>query len=97
VSAPDPRAQKIAVVADDELVERLPALRDACYGLMQLPPESLPPNVAAEAVEQLVEQVAEYLRNGYEVALAGDGGRWRAELDEALARAGVQPLPAPQA
>jgi hypothetical protein len=37
--------------------------------------------------------VAEYRRNGYEVVLAGDGAPWRAELDAALAAAGVAPLP----
>ena len=93
MSVADPRGAKIAVVAEDELVARLPALREACYGLMQLPPAGLAPDVAAEALEQLAEQVAEYVRNGYEVALAGDGGIWRTQLDEALAHAGVTPLP----
>jgi hypothetical protein len=89
----DPRGRKVAVVAEEELVERLPALREACYGLMQLPPAGLAPAVAAEALQQLAEQVAEYVRNGYEVALAGDGGAWRTQLDDALASAGVTPLP----
>ena len=93
MKARDPRSEKIALVADDDLVERLPALREACYGLMQLPPAALPAGVAADALAQLAEQVAEYRRNGYEVVLAGDGAPWRAELDAALAAAGVAPLP----
>ena len=94
MTAPDPRARKIAVVADDELVALLPELRKARYGLMQLPPASLPPEVAADALAQLAEQVAEYRRNDYEVVLAGDGAPWRAELEAALAAVGVEPLPA---
>ena len=93
MTVPDPRGRKVAVVAEDELVERLPALRDARYGLMQLPAAGLPSAVAREALELLAEQVAEYVRNGYEVALAGDGGAWREDLEEALAQAGVTPLP----
>jgi hypothetical protein len=93
VTTRDPRSEKVAVVSDDDLVERLPALREACYGLMQLPPTALPADVAADALAQLAEQVAEYRRNGYEVVLAGDGAPWRAQLDSALAAVGVEPLP----
>ena len=93
MTTPDPRSEKVAVVSDDDLVDRLPGLREACYGLMQLPPAALPGDVAAEALAQLAEQVAEYRRNGYEVVLAGDGAPWRAELDAALAAVGVEPLP----
>ncbi len=89
----DPRSEKIAVVSDDDFLQRLPALREASYGLMQLPPTALDATVAAEALAQLAEQVAEYRRNGYEVVLAGDGAPWRDGLDEALAAVGVAPLP----
>jgi hypothetical protein len=93
MTTPDPRSEKVAVVSDDDLVELLPALREACYGLMQLPPGALSADVASEALAQLAEQVAEYRRNGYEVVLAGDGAPWRAELESALAAVGVEPLP----
>ena len=93
MNARDPRSEKVAVVADDDLVERLPALREAQYGLMQLPPAGLPADAAAAALALLAEQVAEYRRNGYEVVLAGDGAPWRAELESALATVGVEPLP----
>jgi hypothetical protein len=93
VTTRDPRSEKVAVVSDDDLVEWLPALREASYGLMQLPPATLPLDVAADALAQLAEQVAEYRRNGYEVVLAGEGAPWRAELDGALEAVGVEPLP----
>ena len=90
----DPRSEKVAVVSEAELVERLPALREAGYGLMQLPAADLSTEIANESLAQLAEQVAEYRRNGYEVVLAGDGGVWRAALVAALARVGVEPLSA---
>ena len=93
MNVPDPRARKVAVVADEDLEALLPGLREAAYGVMQLPPASLPPEVAADALAQLAEQVAEYRRNDYEVVLAGDGAPWRAELEAALAAVGVEPLP----
>jgi len=93
VTQRDPRSEKVAVVSDDDLVEFLPALREARYGLMQLPPAAVPADVAADALTQLAEQVAEYRRNGYEVVLAGEGAPWRAELDAALAAGGVEALP----
>lgn len=87
----DPRARKIAVVADELLLERLPQLRDEGYGVMQLPPAALDPATAAEWLEQTAEQVAEYRRNDYEVVLVGDGA-WTAGLAEAIERLGVEPL-----
>lgn len=90
----DPRSEKVAVVSEAEFVERLPALREAGYGLMQLPPADLGSEIAHECLAQLAEQVAEYRRNGYEVVLAGDGGVWRAALVAALAQVGVEPLSA---
>jgi hypothetical protein len=93
VTTTDPRSEKIAVVPEAELVARLPVLREAGYGLMQLPPADLAAGTAAEWLAQLAEQVAEYRRNGYEVVLAGKGA-WGAELAAALQRLGLGPLPA---
>jgi hypothetical protein len=90
----DPRSEKVAVVPEALLVELLPDLRTAGYGLMQLPPADLAAETAAEAVRQLAEQVAEYRRNGYEVVLAGTGV-WSAELDAELERLGLEPLKPP--
>lgn len=87
----DPRSEKVAVVADTLLVQALPQLRDEGYGVMQLPPAALDRETAAEWVSQTAEQVAEYLRNGYEVVLVADV-EGRSALDDALARLGIEPL-----
>lgn len=87
----DPRSEKVAVVAEAQLVELLPVLREAGYGLMQLPPAGLAADTAAESLAQIAEQVAEYRRGGYEVVVAGDGA-WCAELNAALGRLGLEPL-----
>ena len=87
----DPRSEKVAVVPEAQLVELLPALRQAGYGLMQLPPADLAPEIAAEWLAQLAEQVVEYRRNDYDVVLAGNGA-WCTELDVELRRVGLEPL-----
>jgi hypothetical protein len=69
----DPRARRVAVVADALLDELLPQLQSEGYGVIQLPPRDLPPDVAAEWLEQVDEHVQEFLRTGYEVVLADDG------------------------
>ncbi len=88
----DPRARKIAVVADELLLERLPQLSSEGYGIMQLPPATLDPATADAWLEQTAEQIAEYRRNDYEVVLVDDGA-WTAGLTGALERLGVEPLP----
>jgi hypothetical protein len=90
----DPRARKIAVVADELLLERLPQLRNEGYGVMQLPPATLDPATAAAWLQQTAEQIAEYRRNDYEVVLLDDGA-WSAGLAGALERLGVEPLSTP--
>ena len=87
----DPRAEKVAVVADTLFASTLPALREEGYGVMQLPPSGLDEAVAAEWLQQTAEQVAEYARNGYHLVLVDDGS-WGPRLDEALARLGTPPL-----
>jgi hypothetical protein len=87
----DPRAEKVAVVADTLFMSSLPTLRDEGYGVMQLPPAGLDEAVAAEWLQQTAEQVAEYARNGYHLVLVDDGA-WGPRLDEALARLGTPPL-----
>lgn len=90
-STGDPRSRRIAVVAEALLAERLPALRDEGFGVMQLPPAGLAPATAAAWLEQMAEQIAEYERHGYEVVLLDDGTSGD-ELEQALARAGRRPL-----
>ena len=69
----DPRARRVAVVADSLLDELLPELRERGYGVIQLPPAELPAGVAAEWLEHVAEHVQEFVRTGYEVVLADDG------------------------
>jgi hypothetical protein len=82
----------VAVVADSLLGEKMGELREAGWGVIQLPPAELEPAAAAEWLELAAEQVAEYLRTDYEVVLVDDG-RWRTAIDAALAALGAGPLP----
>ncbi len=88
----DPRSRRVAVVADALLEARLNVLREAGFGLMQLPPVDLDDATAAAWVELTAEQVAEYQRTGYDVVLVDDG-LWGDRLDAALAALGADPLP----
>ena len=88
----DPRARRVAVVADALLDELLPQLNDGGYGTIQLPPAGLEPDVVAAWLEQVAEHVAEFVRNDYEVVVADDGA-YTGELRDALARVGVDSLP----
>jgi hypothetical protein len=69
----DPRGRRVAVVADSLLEPLLDELREAGFGIIQLPPAGLDPEIAAAWLEQVDEHVREFRRNGYEVVLAGDG------------------------
>ena len=69
----DPRGRRIAVVADTLLESLLPELDEQGYGVIQLPPAGLPPEVAEEWLDQVEEHVAEFTRTGYEVVVAEDG------------------------
>jgi len=91
VTAADPRGGRVAVVADRLLEERLEELRDAGWGVIQLPPAGLDADAAAEWLALTAEQVAEYARTGYEVMLVDDG-TWREPLAAALAALGAEPL-----
>jgi hypothetical protein len=88
----DPRARRVAVVADSLLERLLPQLREGGFGTIQLPPDDLEATLASAWLEQVAEHVAEFVRNDYDVVVAADGSR-EAELREALARLGVAPLP----
>jgi hypothetical protein len=73
VSSTDPRGRRVAVVAESLLERLLPELQERGFGVIQLPPAGLPPEVATEWLEQVSEHVAEFARTGYEVVLADDG------------------------
>ena len=92
MSDPDPRARRIAVVADSLLGPLLDELEREGFGVIQLPPAELDGETVAAWLEQTAEHVAEFRRNGYEVVLADDGLH-TAELEHALATLGLAPLP----
>ena len=95
----DARSFRVAVCAD-ALVNPEPGGLDALavcertgFGVMQLPATWYPDDVAAGWLEQVAEQLDEYLRRGYSVVLvtrAGDpaGARQRDALGSALAAIG---------
>ena len=76
----DPRARRIAVVADSLLEPLLDELGAQGYGVIQLPPAGLDPETTLAWLEQVAEHVAEFRRNDYEVVLA-DGGLYAEELE----------------
>jgi hypothetical protein len=95
----DLRGHRVAVCAD-ALVNPEPGGLDALavcertgFGVMQLPATWYPEDVAAGWLEQVAEQLDEYLRRGYAVVLvttAGDpaGASQRDALGAALAKIG---------
>jgi hypothetical protein len=92
MSSADPRGRRIAVVADSRLEALLPELEAGGFGTIQLPPAGLEPDVASEWLEQVAEHVAEFVRTGYEVVLAGDGTN-EEELHAKLSELGIADLP----
>ncbi len=46
-------------------------MREQGYGIIQLPPAGLDPEATRAWLEQVAEHVTEFLRNDYEVVLAG--------------------------
>jgi hypothetical protein len=87
----DPRAGRVAVVADSLLESSMTELRTGNWGVIQLPPAELDDDAAGEWLALAAEQVAEYQRTGYELKLVDDG-RWREPLAAALAQLGASPL-----
>ena len=88
----DPRARRVAVVADSRLEALLPQLQAQGFGTIQLPPAGLSDDVVSEWLDQVAEHVAEFVRNDYEVVLADDGTS-AAALRAKLAELGVAELP----
>ena len=95
----DARGFRIAVCADALVnpepggLDGLAVCERAGYGVMQLPATWYPEEVAAGWLEQVAEQLDEYLRHGYAVVLvthAGDaaGTSQRTALGAALAAIG---------
>jgi hypothetical protein len=63
----------------------IPTLLAAGWGVIQLPADDYPSEVARPLLDQVAEQAEEFHRRGYDVVVIGR----RAGLDEALATAGL--------
>ena len=87
----DERSFRVALVGDRYVnpvpggLDGLAVLAAAGWGVMQLPDDAYPAEVAGLLLAEIAEQVAEFSRHGYLFVLVGE----RAGLGEALARVGV--------
>jgi hypothetical protein len=87
----DERSFRVALVADRYVnpapggVDGLAVLAAAGWGVMQLPDDAYPAEVAGLLLAEVAEQVEEFSRHGYLFVLVGE----RAGLGEALARVGA--------
>jgi hypothetical protein len=91
---PDERSFRIALVADGYVnpppggLDAVAVAAQTGWGVMQLPADDYPDEVAGPLLAEVAEQVEEFARHGYGFVLVGE----RAGLAEALARVGV-PVP----
>ena len=88
---PDERSFRIALVADRYVnpppggLDAVAAAVQAGWGVMQLPADDYPAEVAGPLLAEVAEQVEEFTRHGYGLVLVGD----RQGLAEALGGVGV--------
>jgi hypothetical protein len=91
---PDERSFRIMLAADRYVnppsggVDAVAVAEQTGWGVMQLPADDYPPEVAGPLLAEVAEQMEEFSRHGYAFVLVGG----RAGLPEALAQVGV-PLP----
>jgi hypothetical protein len=87
----DERSYRVALVADRYVnpgpgqFDGLAVLAAAGWGVMQLPDDAYPAEVAGPLLAEVAEQAEEFSRKGYALVLVGG----RDGLAEALARVGV--------
>ena len=90
----DGRSRRVAVVPDAYLnpaagaPDRLAELAGAGWGVVALPQPGLAPDLEKAAVAAVADQLAAFLDDGYEVALAEPDDPAAQRLDELLAAAG---------
>jgi hypothetical protein len=91
---PDERSFRIMLVADGYVnpppggLDAVAVAEQTGWGVMQLPADDYPPEVADPLLAEVAEQMEEFSRHGYGFVLVGE----RAGLADALAQVGV-PLP----
>ncbi|HEV2033617.1 MAG TPA: hypothetical protein VGU71_05385 [Candidatus Dormibacteraeota bacterium] len=90
----DRRSFRVALVADRYLnppaggLDVIPILLEAGWGVIQLPADVYPSEVATPLLEQVAEQTEEFHRHRYDVVVIGR----RDGLEEALIAAGLPRL-----
>jgi DNA-binding transcriptional LysR family regulator len=90
----DGRSRRVAVVPDVYLnpaagaPDRLAQLAEAGWGVVALPQPGLEPDVEAALLAAVVDQLAAFLHDGYEVALAEPDDPAARRLAELLAADG---------
>ena len=91
---PDERSFRIMLVADGYVnpppggLDAVAVAAQTGWGVMQLPADDYPPEVAGPLLAEVAKQLEEFSRHGYAFVLVGE----RSGLPEALANVGV-PLP----
>ena len=89
---PDERSFRIMLVADGYVnpppggLDAVAVAAEKGWGVMQLPADDYPPEVAVPLLAEVAEQMEEFSRHGYGFVLVGQ----RAGLAEALAKAGIR-------
>jgi hypothetical protein len=91
----DARSYRVALIADEFVnpgpggLDGLSVLDADGWGAILLPPDSSPSEVAAPMLDQIAEQVEEFIRNGYDVVLIGS----RDGVEDALLARKISRLP----
>src|SRR5216684_7158866 len=87
----DERSFRVALVADRYVnpppggVDGIAAAAEAGWGVIQLPADDYPAEVARRLLFEVAEQADEFNRHGYDLVLVGQ----RDGMAEALARVGI--------
>ena len=100
---PDPRGYRVALVADAIVNEGaaaydvVSALEAATFGMVVPPPSEFALRTIASTMEYIVDDLADYARQGYRVVVIGasslpQSGYWSELLDTELARRGLPPF-----
>ncbi|MCX6519341.1 MAG: hypothetical protein NTZ21_01600 [Actinobacteria bacterium] len=100
---PDPRGYRVALVADAIVNEGaaeydvVSALEAATFGMIVPPPSEFTLRTIASTMEYIVDDLADYAKQGYRVVVIGasslpQSGLWSELLDTELARRGLPPF-----
>ena len=100
---PDPRAYRVALVADAIVNEGaaaydvVAALDDADFGVIVLPPSDFTVATIASIVEYVVDDMVDYRSKGYAVLVIGSTnlaqfGVWIDHVDREVGRRGIAPF-----